>query len=221
MTAKVGAALRFDASGSSSAGQLTYYLWDFDDGSNATGRIVDHMYMQVGSYNVTLLVRDDLGKTDIDHLKVTVVEEVVEEEPPEVKEEGIGPMMIIVALVALVLVILAVVALLMLRKNKEVSSVALPTGQVPPGTVPSTYDQTPKPPEAQGQVSDIDFLFAPRQQLAPGQPPAAPLPVGPTIIQPQGPISPVVVPTEAVQGSQPMDIPPQDGVRAPVEPPKE
>ncbi len=220
LTAKVGEVLRFDASSSTSAGQLTYFHWDFDDGSNATGRIVDHIYMGAGTYNVTLLIRDDLGKTAIDHLKVTVVMEVIEEEPPKVKEEGVGPIIIIAALVVLVLVILAIVGLLLIKKKKEVSSAALPTGQVPPGTVPMDHDRTSQPPVTQGQVSDIDFLFAPRQQLAPGQHPAAPLPVGPTATPTQGPTPPVVVSTETVQVSQPMNIPPQDGESVPVEPPK-
>ncbi|MCU0798292.1 MAG: PKD domain-containing protein [Candidatus Thermoplasmatota archaeon] len=220
MSAKVGGALRFDASGSSSSGQLIYFHWDFDDGSNLTGRIVDHIYMQAGTYNVTLTVKDDLGKIGYDFIKVTVEEVVVEEDPPQVEDDGIGPVIIIAALVVLVLVILAIIALLLLRKRKDVSAASI--GQAPQVTVPSNNEQAAQgqPPAVQGQTSDIDFLFAPRQQLAPGQPPAAPLPVGPTINLTQDPTSPVVAPTETAQASQHMDLPPQDGVSVPGEPPK-
>ncbi len=220
MSAKVGDALRFDASGSSSSGQLIYFHWDFDDGSNITGRIVDHIYMQAGTYNVTLTVRDDLGKSGNDFLKVTVEEVVVEEDPPQVEDDGMGPVIIIAALVVLVLVILAVIALLMLRKKNGVNASSL--GKAPLVAVPPNYDQEfqGQPPVVQGKTPDIDFLFAPRRSLTPGQPLAAPSPVGPAQNLPQAQVPAEVAPTETVQATQPLEPPQENGNIVPVQTPE-
>jgi PKD repeat protein len=47
-------------------GNITKWLWDFGDNTNATGEIVSHMYSQVGNYIVTLTVTDNEGATDTD-----------------------------------------------------------------------------------------------------------------------------------------------------------
>ena len=49
---------------------ITYY-WDFDDGTNSTGDIVTHSYIESGSYWVTLTVSDgDLESTEQIHITV-------------------------------------------------------------------------------------------------------------------------------------------------------
>jgi hypothetical protein len=54
--------IRVDASGSTDAeGSVVEYLWDFDDGTFATGPRVDHTYEKPGAYRVTLVVQDEGG----------------------------------------------------------------------------------------------------------------------------------------------------------------
>ncbi|MCK4477127.1 PKD domain-containing protein, partial [Candidatus Bathyarchaeota archaeon] len=59
-----GEIIQFDASGSSDPdGVIVSYFWDFGDGTNATGVIVNHAYTDDGTYMVTLVVTDDDGAT--------------------------------------------------------------------------------------------------------------------------------------------------------------
>ncbi|MCW3986207.1 MAG: PKD domain-containing protein, partial [Candidatus Bathyarchaeota archaeon] len=59
-----GEIIQFDASGSSDPdGVIVSYFWDFGDGTNATGVIVNHAYTGDGTYMVTLVVTDDDGAT--------------------------------------------------------------------------------------------------------------------------------------------------------------
>ena len=44
-------------------GLIESYEWDFGDGNNGSGMIVNHTYSNLGSYNVTLTVTDDDGYT--------------------------------------------------------------------------------------------------------------------------------------------------------------
>lgn len=65
----------FNGSGSYDPdGFIVDYLWDFDDGSNASGVIADHIYLEAGEYYVTLTVIDDDGLTDIDTIVVIVLD---------------------------------------------------------------------------------------------------------------------------------------------------
>ena len=58
ITTAVNAAATFDASGSSPAGLITNYQWDFGDGTSANGQTVQHTYASPGSYTVTLTVSE-------------------------------------------------------------------------------------------------------------------------------------------------------------------
>ena len=54
----------FDGSGSVDPdGSITTYVWDFGDGSRASGKTVSHVYAKSGSYTVTLTVTDNSGAT--------------------------------------------------------------------------------------------------------------------------------------------------------------
>jgi PKD repeat protein len=59
--------VRFNASASvATAGRtIVSYVWDFGDGGTATGVQVTRRYAQARTYNVTLTVTDDLGRTSV------------------------------------------------------------------------------------------------------------------------------------------------------------
>ena len=64
-TAYVGEPITFNATESYDPdGIIASYFWDFGDGTNATGVIVDHSYANNGTYTVTLIVTDDDGATN-------------------------------------------------------------------------------------------------------------------------------------------------------------
>lgn len=68
--------VQFDGGASSDPdGQVTEWVWDFGDGSTATGQTVSHAYLRSGVYEVAVVVRDDSGaplNTDRDTMMVTV-----------------------------------------------------------------------------------------------------------------------------------------------------
>ena len=54
--------ITFDASASNDdadGGWIVSYFWDFSDGTNDTGMIVDHIFAEVGAYTVSLTVTDN------------------------------------------------------------------------------------------------------------------------------------------------------------------
>jgi len=63
-TVSSGESIHFDGSESYDLdGTIISYLWDFGDGTTATGVAVDHAYEDDGVYTVTLTVTDDDGAT--------------------------------------------------------------------------------------------------------------------------------------------------------------
>ncbi len=69
--------VKLDASRSRSLGpKIVSYEWDFGDGTTGTGKIVEHSYSSAGSYNVTLTITDDYGKTDSKTISHTIKSEV-------------------------------------------------------------------------------------------------------------------------------------------------
>jgi len=60
-----GSIISFNASSSlDSDGSIVSYVWDFGDGSSASGITAAHAYGSVGTYTVTLMITDDGGATD-------------------------------------------------------------------------------------------------------------------------------------------------------------
>jgi PKD repeat protein len=71
--------LRSDVSG----GERPYeYLWDFDDGTDASSRNAIKSFDEPGTYNVTLVVTDELGSEASGYIEIEV-----EEEPDDEQEE--------------------------------------------------------------------------------------------------------------------------------------
>lgn len=65
--------VEFNGSGSYDPdGEIVAYLWDFGDGSNATGSSVAHRYALGGTYLVTLTVTDNHSATGADTCTITV-----------------------------------------------------------------------------------------------------------------------------------------------------
>lgn len=60
----IGDSVSFDASASTTtARNITSYSWQFGDGSTATGKQTQHIYVEPGALVATLTVTDDLGRT--------------------------------------------------------------------------------------------------------------------------------------------------------------
>lgn len=56
--------VEFDASGSSSqTGDIASYVWEFGDGTSASGAVVNHTFDQVGEYEVSLQITDTDGNS--------------------------------------------------------------------------------------------------------------------------------------------------------------
>jgi heat shock protein HslJ len=67
-----GEVIIFDASDSSPAGWLGGYTWNFGDGTNSEGVLVEHVYVAPGVYSVTLTVVDFYGQTSVDSVTITI-----------------------------------------------------------------------------------------------------------------------------------------------------
>src|SRR5207249_3303094 len=66
----------FDASSSSDPdGTIVSYAWDFGDSTNGSGKITSHPFASAGTYNVTLIVKDN------ETLNATVYRDVVVQPP--------------------------------------------------------------------------------------------------------------------------------------------
>ena len=71
--------LGFDASASSDPDDElseSGFLWQFGDGSNATGRMASHSFTRSGAYNVTLTVTDDDSARSVLSLPVNIINQL-------------------------------------------------------------------------------------------------------------------------------------------------
>jgi PKD repeat protein len=63
----------FDASASHDPdGTVVAYAWTFGDGGTGTGKIIDHTYQKIGTFNILLKVTDDKGATGTCTKQITV-----------------------------------------------------------------------------------------------------------------------------------------------------
>jgi len=70
---KTGRSVSVSASGSSDPdGSIAQYLWEFDDGTFASGPTASHTYTKAGTYEVTLVVKDNNGRVDVAAADTTV-----------------------------------------------------------------------------------------------------------------------------------------------------
>jgi PKD repeat protein len=71
-TGVIGSAVQFDASASADDGWIVAYEWDFGDGTEGTGRRIEHVYAANGSYDATLTVRDNDGVSALVSVPVVI-----------------------------------------------------------------------------------------------------------------------------------------------------
>src|SRR3989442_13854055 len=88
-TVEAGSTVTFDGSASSDNVGIVSYAWTFTDGGpiTLTGVGPAHRFNAVGTFLVTLTVRDQVGNTATDRMTVTVVET----QPPEVSDVRANP----------------------------------------------------------------------------------------------------------------------------------
>ena len=64
--------VNFDASASTDDTAIVSYVWDFGDGTTATGASPTHTYTAVGNFSAILTVTDAQGSTDTDTIEIVV-----------------------------------------------------------------------------------------------------------------------------------------------------
>lgn len=74
MNGMTGRALSFNGLASfDHDGTIESYAWNFGDGTTATGELPSHSYSQPGTYDITLTVTDNTGRTASDGAKATII----------------------------------------------------------------------------------------------------------------------------------------------------
>jgi hypothetical protein len=115
-TVDVGQIVIFNASKSVDYGEIVSYEWDFGDGINGTGEVIQHSYGKEGTYEVRLNATNNEGISNFATLPVIV------ERPPE----SIPPTVKLFLLTVLVLLILMFGILLRNRRSETEDVPAVP-----------------------------------------------------------------------------------------------
>lgn len=86
--ASVGEILRFDGSTSTSEVGITNYSWDYGDGTQADGPVVEKIYVTPGTFQVTLVVADKLGQRGSITHEINIIAQPPEQIPPTAVIDG-------------------------------------------------------------------------------------------------------------------------------------
>ncbi len=79
---QTGQAVNFDASQSTASSPIVSWLWNFGDGATADGLTIPHAYANPGTYNVTLTVTDQNGKSNSANQLITIADPPQPNQPP-------------------------------------------------------------------------------------------------------------------------------------------
>ena len=80
--AAVGEIVHFDGSNSTSEIGISRYNWDFGDGTQVRGPVVETIYMTPGTYQVTLGVVDKIGQRGSVSQEISIVAQPPDQTPP-------------------------------------------------------------------------------------------------------------------------------------------
>jgi PKD repeat protein len=86
--ASVGEIVHFDGSTSTSEIGITNFRWDFGDGVLAEGPTVEHIYIDPGTFQVTLVVADKIGQRGSTEQPIEIIAQPPEQVPPTAVIEG-------------------------------------------------------------------------------------------------------------------------------------
>jgi heat shock protein HslJ len=86
--ASVGQIVRFDGSTSTSEIGITNYRWLFGDGGLGEGPIVEHIYIEPGTFQVTLEVIDKVGGRGSAEQPINIIAQPPEQVPPTAVIDG-------------------------------------------------------------------------------------------------------------------------------------
>lgn len=90
-TAMLGSPIFFDASSSTdSDGEIVSYLWDFGDGTEGNGELVEHVYSTTGTFSAVLTVTDSDVASVSTSIVVHIADVEAQDQDVEAFEEDVG-----------------------------------------------------------------------------------------------------------------------------------
>jgi len=83
-----GEIIRFDGAKSTSDIGITNYSWDYGDGTQGDGPLVEKIYVSPGTFQVTLVVADKLGQRGSTTQEINIISPPPEQIPPTAVIDG-------------------------------------------------------------------------------------------------------------------------------------
>ncbi len=143
---KIGDLFTFDGSGSTSMGLIESYIWTIED-EILDGKVVQYTFNGSGTFNVSLTVTDDLGRSSTDTIKVMVIDPTTPEKESKDNEgssSGNAGLFIFIFIGLLIVIALIVGGFFIMKKKREEATSAPPVPIPGSNTDPMTYQpQTP------------------------------------------------------------------------------
>ncbi|UCH89181.1 MAG: PKD domain-containing protein [Thermoplasmata archaeon] len=185
-------------------GELSF-SWDFGDGTNGSGPLIEHIYSKPGKYYVNLTVTDESGESEKIQQSVTINSAQSDETVPKDQgEESSGKSLLIFILIAMNIfwIILFIVMFQRIKNRKKKASIEI------------SNSENEKPP----------LETSPTPRLNEGQFPPTRSSLGDSTVYPAAPqVSPQIFPTGRMDSKEATYITsPQDPfMQLPTEPPQQ